>query len=466
LIDFVENMPIDEIRGAQYNPRVITQDSLAALKDSLKKFGVVKPLIINAANNVIVAGHQRQKAAKEIGLTHLPCIRVCATKAMDEIRFNLLHNSIETSQNRVRLEEFKIGGYHYCPSSKIKIEKKPQNVLICAETAQLLSRFGEWGSVVTDGNGNVILNSEYAYSAKRLGYGVLVYAISDENVDDFMRCISVEYGKYNFDNLGIKTYHQFMAQMKRCSTDGRQQNKTQLYERYLMPNLQKTESVIDIGAGRMAYVKLLKSKGYDIHAYEPALVKQSPKGRVLDMKGIVANILDIEKAVKTNGLFDRAMLCFVINSIVDDDFEKAVMILCNAVLKSTGTLLTCTRDIAALRALQNYGTMTAGHSSLRCLDENGYALSISQGIAFKQKYHTQESYVASLHRFFESVEVLPAGDSSSIFCACTKPKQLPTEVYEEYLEKELNIEYPNGFKHNKHKGLMNALITKVADRYV
>ena len=42
---------------------------------------------------------------------------------------------------------------------------------------------------------------------------------------------------------------------------------------------------------------------------------------------------------------------------------------------------------------------------------------------------------------------------------------LPTEVYEEYLEKELNIEYPGGFKHNKHRGLMEALIAKVAERY-
>mgnify|MGYP007070002420 CR=1 FL=1 len=32
-------------------------------------------------------------------------------------------------------------------------------------------------------------------------------------------------------------------------------------------------------------------------------------------------------------------------------------------------------------------------------------------------------------------------------------------------EKELNIEYPGGFKHNKHKGFMDALIAKVAMRY-
>ena len=40
------------------------------------------------------------------------------------------------------------------------------------------------------------------------------------------------------------------------------------------------------------------------------------------------------------------------------------------------------------------------------------------------------------------------------------------QTYEEYLEKELNIEYPGGFKHNKHGGLMRELLEKVAERYV
>ena len=31
--------------------------------------------------------------------------------------------------------------------------------------------------------------------------------------------MDIEYGKYNFDNLGVETYHQFLAQPKRLSTD-------------------------------------------------------------------------------------------------------------------------------------------------------------------------------------------------------------------------------------------------------
>ncbi len=463
MIDFVENVPIEEVTGSEYNPRAITEEALLALQHSIRRFGMVKPLIVNATNNVITAGHQRKKAATAIGLTHLPCIRINSPNLQDEILFNLMHNSIETSKTTVRLEDYVVGGYHYCPSDKVKIESEPKNVLVCSEITKLMSRYGEWGSVVTDGDGNVILNAEYAYCSKKLGYGVLVYAIPNEDVAEFLECMGIEYGKYNFDNLGVQTYHQFLAQPKRLSTDGRQSNTSVLYEKYLIPRLQKTDSIIDIGAGRMAYVKLLKSQGYNIHAYEPSLmVKGANK---LDMKGIIANILRAEREVKTNGLFDWCVLEAVINSVVDDEFEKAVLTACNAVLKSTGTLITCTRNIAYVEKAYDKTKLSAGAGDcLWYLDDKNYTLGVTNGIVFKQKFHTRESYVELLEQYFEEVGVLSC-TASYIYCACSKPKQLPEEVYEEYLDKELNIEYPGGFKHNKHRGLMEALIAKVAERY-
>ena len=463
MIDFIEKVPIDDVTGAEYNPRVITQESMEALQHSIQRFGMVKPLIINAANNTIIAGHQRKKAATAIGLSYLPCIKINSPNVRDEIWFNLMHNSIETSKTTVNLEEFKVGGYSYCPPAQIKINSEPKNVFICSEITKLMSRYAEWGSVVTDGDGNVILNAEYAYCAKKLGYGVLSYGIPNEDVIEFLNCLNIEYGKYNFDNLGVKTYHQFLAQPKRLSTDGRQSNKSVLYEKYVIPRLEKTDSIIDIGAGRMAYVKLLKSRGYNIHAYEPSLmVKGANK---LDMKGIITNILRAEKEVKLNGLFDWCILEAVINSVVDDEFEKAVLTTCNAVLKSTGSLITCTRNIASVEKEYERTHLRAGASGLMyCLDDKNYAFSMMGDIVFKQKFHTRESFTSLLANYFENIEVLFC-TAGYIYCACTIPKQLPLEVYEEYLEKELNIEYPNGFKHNKHKGLMEILISKVADRY-
>lgn len=463
MIDFVEKVPIGSVTGSEYNPRAITDEALEKLQFSIRRFGMVKPLIVNASNNVITAGHQRKKAATAIGLEYLPCIRINSPNLQDEILFNLMHNSIETSKTSVRLGEFTVGGYCYCPSDRISIDSEPKNVLICSEITKLMSRYGEWGSVVTDGDGNVILNAEYAYCSKKLGYGVLVYAIPNEDVQEFLECMGIEYGRYNFDNLGVKTYHQFLAQPKRLSTDGRQSNTSILYEKYLIPRLQKADSTIDIGAGRMAYVKLLKSKGYNIHAYEPSLMVKGANR--LDMKGIIANILNAEKEVRQRGLFDWCVLEAVINSVVDDDFEKAVLTTCNAVLKSTGTLITCTRNIAYVEKAYDKTKLSAGAGDcLWYLDDKNYTLGVTNGIVFKQKFHTRESFIALLEEYFEEVLVLSC-TAGYIYCACSQPKQLAAETYTEYLEKELNIEYPGGFKHNKHEGLKAALIEKVMERY-
>ena len=463
MIKFEERVPIDAVTGSEYNPRSITPEALEKLQYSIKRFGMVKPLIVNSDDHVITAGHQRKKAAKAIGLEYLPCISIRTPSLQDEILFNLMHNSIETSKTTVQLKDFKVGAYHYCNSADVKIKSEPQNVLVCSEITKLLSRYGEWGSVVTDGDGHVILNAEYAYCAKKMGYGVLAYGIPNEDVPEFMACMGVEYGKYNFDHLGVKTYHQFLAQPKRLSTNGRQANSSVLYDKFVIPHIQKSDSIIDIGAGRMAYVKLLKSKGYNIHAYEPSLMVKGANN--LDMRGIIANILDAEKQVRLNGLFDWCVLEAVINSVVDDDFEKAVLTACNAVLKADGYLITCTRNIAYVEKAYDKKKLSAGAGDcLWYLDDKNYTLGVTNGIVFKQKFHTKDSYVALLERYFDDVKVL-SDTVGYIYCACTKPKQLSKETYAHYLDKEFNIEYPGGFKHNKHRGLMKALIEKVAERY-
>ena len=101
MIDFIERVPIESVTGSEYNPRSITDEALEKLQYSIKRFGMVKPLIVNATNNVITAGHQRRKAAAAIGLKELPCIRINSPNLQDEILFNLMHNSIETSKTSV-----------------------------------------------------------------------------------------------------------------------------------------------------------------------------------------------------------------------------------------------------------------------------------------------------------------------------------------------------------------------------
>lgn len=71
-----------EIISAEYNPRQLTEDQYHNLKDSLKRFGLVDPLIINKnknRKNILVGGHQRLKIAREMGMDKIPCVEVDLT---------------------------------------------------------------------------------------------------------------------------------------------------------------------------------------------------------------------------------------------------------------------------------------------------------------------------------------------------------------------------------------------------
>ena len=57
-MDF-EEIKITDITPAEYNPRKITKDEYQKLAESVAKFGLVDPIIVNLKNNRIIGGHQR-----------------------------------------------------------------------------------------------------------------------------------------------------------------------------------------------------------------------------------------------------------------------------------------------------------------------------------------------------------------------------------------------------------------------
>jgi len=58
---------LNDLIEAEYNPRQLTEDQYTQLKDSLKRFGMVDPILINVhkdRKNIIIGGHQRKKVIK------------------------------------------------------------------------------------------------------------------------------------------------------------------------------------------------------------------------------------------------------------------------------------------------------------------------------------------------------------------------------------------------------------------
>ena len=70
---------INDLIFAEYNPRQLTKDQYKNLKDSIKRFGLVDPIIINKnkeRKNTVIGGHQRLKVAKDLNIEKIPCVEL------------------------------------------------------------------------------------------------------------------------------------------------------------------------------------------------------------------------------------------------------------------------------------------------------------------------------------------------------------------------------------------------------
>ena len=93
-IQIVE-VPIKELRASEYNPRKHSEDQKDQLKDSIKRFGLVDPIIANSAperSNIVIGGHFRLEVAKELGMATVPVVYVEIKELDKEKELNLRLN--------------------------------------------------------------------------------------------------------------------------------------------------------------------------------------------------------------------------------------------------------------------------------------------------------------------------------------------------------------------------------------
>lgn len=62
-----ETISINDLKPAEYNPRIMPQTEQNKLENNLKTFGLVDPIIIDLTDdNTVIGGHQRLEALKNI----------------------------------------------------------------------------------------------------------------------------------------------------------------------------------------------------------------------------------------------------------------------------------------------------------------------------------------------------------------------------------------------------------------
>lgn len=167
-------------------------------------------------------------------------------------------------------------------------------------------------------------------------------------------------------------------------------------------------------------------------------------------------ILKLEMNIKQNGLYDYVVLDSVINSITSNNFEKYVLTTCNALLKENGSLYIGTRNKGQIDSTLNSSRCIEKVKSLEFLDKDNFSATFRNGVWTLQKFHTKESLKEVCLKYFNNVETM--GSGSQIYAICRNPKRLAKDDYVEALNIEFNMEYPNGYKHNKHEKLISEIL--------
>lgn len=91
----IQNIKISELKAAVYNPRRWDEHAIEQLTESIKRYGVVDPLLVNGAssrNNIVIGGHFRLKVLKDLGYNEVPVVYINIDDEARERELNLRLN--------------------------------------------------------------------------------------------------------------------------------------------------------------------------------------------------------------------------------------------------------------------------------------------------------------------------------------------------------------------------------------
>ena len=97
----IQNIEIKKLKPSVYNPRKMSEEDMESLKQAIKEFGLVEPIVVNK-DLAIIGGHQRIKAMSQMGYTEAPCVVVNLNKQKEKI-LNLALNRITGTWDEMKL---------------------------------------------------------------------------------------------------------------------------------------------------------------------------------------------------------------------------------------------------------------------------------------------------------------------------------------------------------------------------
>ena len=91
--DRVEFIAVADLKPYAGNARTHSKKQIQQIAKSIERFGFTQPVLIGASDDII-AGHGRVRAAKSIGMTKVPCLRLANLSETDKRAYILADNKL------------------------------------------------------------------------------------------------------------------------------------------------------------------------------------------------------------------------------------------------------------------------------------------------------------------------------------------------------------------------------------
>jgi DNA modification methylase len=105
----IKQVSVGLLKASTYNPRKWDQAAIDGLAESIKRFGLVDPLLVNGSKerkNIVIGGHFRLKVAKDLGFKEVPVVYLEIPEKSKERELNLRLNKNQGDWDYELLAEF------------------------------------------------------------------------------------------------------------------------------------------------------------------------------------------------------------------------------------------------------------------------------------------------------------------------------------------------------------------------
>lgn len=246
-VEYIEAFPIEQLSGAEYNPRLLRDEKRQKLKESITKLGFLFPVIAHQRkfdNNryVLLAGHQRMRILKELGRDTVPTILIKFPLTLTrEKNINQWHNEVENhfikpnyalevncplKENEIQMVDIK----HIVFKYNLNQTYGGRNLRPLLERIQslinLMMVFGNFNTCILGIDKNdkykILFGFEYLVACERLGIPARISLVPKDKTEIAEEYLGDKYGVNDFSSIySTNTYKQSDAQPQRLKNDSK-----------------------------------------------------------------------------------------------------------------------------------------------------------------------------------------------------------------------------------------------------